>query len=452
MKRVRIVIIGGVAAGASAAGKAARTNPDAHITMLEKGPYISYANCGLPYYISGEIPDRGKLIIRRPEDMRKKYGIETYVNTEVIKIERPAKKVMVRDLTDNSTREIEYDKLIIATGAKTFRPPIPGLDAKNVFTLRTIPDIDAIEKYIRDAYPRRAAVLGAGYIGIEVVDVLRKRGIETGLFEMLTQALPQMDPDMSKYIEDKMEKAGINLFLGDAVEKLETDTAGNAVRVVTKNGKSMDVDMVIASLGVKPDVKLAKEAGLEIGEYALITDDYMRTSDPDIYAAGDVIQVNHLVTGKPTWSPLAGPANLQGKVAGCNAAGGIMKYRGVLRTSIVQFNGLAIATTGLTEKEAVKEELDYYPVTIESTSNSNYITGAKPLHIKAIFMRNTQRLLGAQVVGESGADKRIDIFATALMAKMNARDLEHLDLAYSPQYSHSLDGINVVGTVAGDRG
>jgi len=452
MKRVRIVIIGGVAAGASAAGKSARTNSDAHIIIFEKGPYISYANCGLPYYISGEVPDRGKLLVRRPEDLRKKYGIETYVNTQVMKIERPAKRIIVKDLKNNSEREVEYDKLIIATGAETFMPPIPGLDAKNVFTLRTIPDIDAIEKYIRDAYPRKAAVLGAGYIGVEAADVLRKRGLETGLFEMMKHILPHMDSDMTGYVENKMEKDGIKLFLGDAVDKLETDSSGNAVKVVTKNGKSMDVDMVIASLGVKPDVKLAKEAGLEIGEYALVTDDYMRTSDPDIYAAGDVIQVNHLVTGKPTWSPLAGPANLQGKVAGCNAAGGIMKYRGVLKSSIVEYNGLAAAVTGLTEKEATEEEFDYYPVTIQSTSHSGYIPGAKPIHIKAIFMRNTQRLLGAQVVGEKGADKRIDIFATALMAKMNARDLEHLNLAYSPQYSHSLDPVNIVGSVAGDMG
>ena len=448
MKKKRIVIIGGVAAGASAAGKAARTDKEAEVVIFEKGPYISFANCGLPYYISGEVENRGNLIVRSPGDMKKKYGIDTYVNHEVTEINPSSKTLKVHNLVDGTVKEEHYDKLILTVGGKTFLPPIPGLDAVNLFTLRSIPDIDSIEDYIRQESPKRAAVLGAGYIGLEAADVLRKRGIETSIFEMLPQVLPPLDEDMAKLLEDKITAAGVTVFKGEPVARIEKGISGKAVRVYTKSGKFADVDLVIASLGIRPNLDLAKQAGLEIGKYGVVTDNYMRTSDPDIYAAGDVIEVNHLVTGKPTWSPLAGPANLQGKIAGANAAGENERYRGVLRSSIVEFDGMAAAKTGISEKEAKEDNIDYFAVQIRSSSHAGYYPGSKPMHIKALFKKRTGHLLGAQAVGEEGIDKRIDVFATALMAKMTAEDLVHLDLAYSPQFSNSLDAVNVIGSIA----
>lgn len=448
MNKLKIVIIGGVAAGASAAGKAARTDKNVQVVMIEKGPYISYANCGLPYYISRDVEDRGKLVVRRPQQFREKYGVEVFVNTEALSINRAARSVRVRDTARGEIREIEYDKLILAMGAYTFMPPVPGLKAPNVFQLRTIPDIDAIDDFITNHRPSRAVVLGGGYIGIEAAEVLMKRGIKTALFEMLPQVLPPLDPDMAKLMEEKMTSSGLDLFLGSPVERIETDSPGYAREVIAGDGRRASADLVIASLGVRPDMKLAVEAGLEKGKFGISVDDYMRTSDPDIYAAGDMVETVHLVTGKPTWAPLAGPANQQGKVAGCNAAGGNMRFRGVLRSSIVQFDGMAASKTGLSEKEAVEEGLDFFAVRIKASSHAGYYPGSKPLYVKGIFKRATGRLLGAQAVGEEGADKRIDILAACITAKMTAGDLENLDLAYSPQVSNSLDAINILGSVA----
>ncbi len=448
MTKTKIIVIGGVAAGASAAGKAARTNPDAQVTLFEKGPYISFANCGLPYYISGEVEDRGRLIVRKPSDMKDKYGIDTFVNHEVLEIRRPSKTVVVKDLVNDVIKEYEYDKLILTVGGYTFIPPIPGIDAPNVFALRSIPDIDSIEEYIRRYEPKCAVVMGAGYIGLEAADVLLKRGIKTSLFEMAPQVLPPLDSDMAEIMAEKIRASGVEVFLGEPVSRIEKDSTGKAVMVFTGSGKSAPADLIIASLGIRPNLKLAKEAGLEIGKFGVVTDSYMRTSDPDIYAAGDVVEVNHLVTGSPTWAPLAGPANLQGKVAGTNAAGGVMRYRGVLRSSIVQFENLAAAKTGLSEKEAIDEGIEHFAVKIRSSSHAGYYPGSKPLFVKAVFKKKTGQLLGAQAVGEEGVDKRIDVFATAIMAKMTAEDLVHLDLAYAPQFSHSLDAVNVIGSIA----
>jgi NADPH-dependent 2,4-dienoyl-CoA reductase/sulfur reductase-like enzyme len=448
MRKIRIAIIGGVAAGASAAGKAARTNPDAEITIFEKGPYISYAGCGLPYYISGEIQDRGRLIVRRPSDLKEKYGIEVCVNTEVVAIHRHVKKLDIKNLIDNTTSEFEYDKLIIASGASTIIPNLPGITGAGIFPMRTIPDIDAIEDFIRSESPASAAVIGAGYIGVEAADVLRKRGLKTALFEMAPQILPPFDPEIANYMEVRMREAGITIIKGSPVAAIE---GGIQRRIVTADGMGADADLIILSLGIKPNVKLLAEAGLEIGKFGLVTDDYMRTSDPDIYAAGDIVETTNIVTGAPTWSPLAGPANLQGKVAGCNAAGGKMRTRGVLRTSIVAFEGLAAARTGITEKEALAEDMDYFAITVHSSSHAGYYPGSKPIHLKGIFKKQTGKLLGAQAVGEDGADKRIDVLATAITAGMNAEDLEFLDLAYSPQYSHPRDIVNILGSTAKEK-
>ncbi len=447
MRGPKIVIIGGVAAGASAAGKAARTNPRAKITIFEKGPYISFANCGIPYYISREVKDRGALIIRKPEDFKKKYGVEVHTNTEVIKINRPQKTVIVHDLVENKEREVEYDKLIIATGGYTFMPPIPGLDAFGVFPLRTIPDLDSVERFLNEYKPKRIAVLGAGYIGIEASDVFNKRGLDVYVIEMVPQVLPPFDSDMASLVEERMKQSGIKVIIGDAVDKIEKDNNNMAKRVVTKSGRRIDVDMIIATLGIRPDIKLAKDAGLEIGKFAIKVDDYMRTSDPDIYACGDVVQVRDRVTGKLVWSPLAGPANLQGKIAGANAAGDNLKYLGCLRTSIVKFKDLAAGKTGLSEREAQNEGYKYVSVTVKTSSNAEYYIDSRPLILKVLAKHPSGTIIGAQVVGEKGADKRIDVLATAIWSKMTAYDLEQLDLAYVPPFSNSLDAPNIAGNL-----
>ncbi|MCE1248538.1 MAG: FAD-dependent oxidoreductase [Firmicutes bacterium] len=451
MKKIRIAIIGGVAAGASAAGKAARTNPDAEITIFEKGPYISFAGCGLPYYISGEVRDRGRLIVRRPADLKEKYGIEVFVNTEVTAIQRHSRKLDVKNLTDGTTWQYEYDKLIIATGASTIIPKLPGIDGPGIFSLRTIPDVDSIEDYIRNNSPVSAVVIGGGYIGIEAADVLCKRGLNTSVFEMAPQILPPFDPEIAQFIENRMKEKGVHIFKGSPVERIDAGGGGTPRRVCSADGRWADADLIIMSLGVRPNIKLAVDAGLNIGKFGISTDDYMCTSDPDIYAAGDAVESMNIVTGSPSWSPLAGPANQQGKVAGCNAAGGFMRFAGVLRTSIVAFDGLAAARTGITEKEILEEGLDYFTIMINSSSHAGYYPGSKPIHLKGIFRKQTGKLLGAQVVGEEGADKRIDVLATAITAGMTAEDLESLDLAYSPQYSHPRDIVNVLGSSAKER-
>ncbi|MFP4497094.1 MAG: FAD-dependent oxidoreductase [Vulcanimicrobiota bacterium] len=447
MKKLSIVVIGGVAAGASAAAKAARTNKEAEVIILEKGPHISIASCGLPYYISREVKDRGELIVRRPEDLEKKYGIKVKVNHEVLKIDRPSKKVLVRDLTRNKEMEIDYDKLIIATGARAFMPPIRGIESKNVFTLRDISDVDTIDNYINQCNPQKVVVLGGGYIGVEVADTLRKRGLTVSLVEMYPHVLPVFDEEIAGLIQEEMKKKHINVIVDDPVKELEADENGKVKCVVTKNDIKLDCQMVLANLGVKPNMNLAEDAGLEVGEFGITVDDYMRTSDTDIFAAGDVVQVKNLVTGNSTWSPLAGPANLQGKIAGANAAGENLKYRGVLRTSIVQFGEVVAARTGIWTKEAEDAGIDYFSVTIYFTSHVGYYPNSEKITVKALARKTNGQLLGAQVAGKKGVDKRIDVLATAITNKMNGEDLEHLDLAYSPQFSHPLDAVNVLGSV-----
>jgi NADPH-dependent 2,4-dienoyl-CoA reductase/sulfur reductase-like enzyme len=448
MSSRKILIIGGVAAGAGAATKAARTDRQAQVTMMEKGPYISYGACGLPYYVSGDIKNRGSLVIRRPEDLEKQYGMRVMVNTEALEILRPSKKVRFARLEDGTTGEIEYDRLIIATGADTLIPPIPGIDAPNVFTLRTLPDGDRIVEFMEREKPSRAVVIGGGYIGVEAADALFRRGLHTTLVEMLPQVLPPLDPDMAALFQEAMQKRGVNVITGDQVEKIETDSRGLACRVMTRSGRGIDTGMLIAAAGVRPSLKLARDAGLEIGKHGIVVDDYMRTSDPDIFAAGDVVQVRHMVTGRDTWSPLAGPANLQGKIAGGNAAGESVRYRGVLRTSIVDFSGFTAARTGLSEAEARQEGIEYESVIVDSHSHAGYYPGAEPIRIKILVKKQTGQVIGAQVAGGKGVDKRIDVLATAIYAKLTASDLESLDLAYSPQFSNSLDPVNVAGTVA----
>jgi NADPH-dependent 2,4-dienoyl-CoA reductase/sulfur reductase-like enzyme len=448
MSRHKIVVIGGIAAGATAAAKAARVNNNTEISLFEKSPNISIATCGLPYYISGDIKDKNKLVIKGADFLKDKYGINVFVNSEVININRTVKTLKVLDYAKNSTYEVSYDKLIIATGARPSMPPVPGLDSPNVFTVRTIQDVEAIDRFIREKKPERAAVLGAGYIGVEMAEGLHRRRMEVSVIEAMPQVLPLFDPEIAQYIENEMKNMAINVHTGETVERIEYGGEKLGTTIVTSKNERIRTDLIIANLGINPNVELARNAGLYTGKFGIIVDEYMRTSDPDIYAAGDVVQVRDIVTGKPTWVPLAGPATMQGKIAGANAVGGKLRYKGALHTSLLKFGRVIIGRTGLSEKNLKQDGVHYFPITVKSTSHAGYYPGTTPIHIKILVKKPTGQVIGAQVVGEKGIDKRLDVLATTITAKMTVSDLEQLHLGYAPQFSHSLDPVNIAGMTA----
>lgn len=452
MEPLKIVIVGGVAGGASAGAKARRMNEKARITIFEKGPYMSFANCGLPYYISGEIAKRDKLILQKPENFKNRFNIDVHLNHEVLSIDRASKKVSVKNLEDEKIFQMPYDKLILSPGAKTFTPPIPGLDANNVFTLRTIPEADKIFNYIKENNPEKAVVLGGGYIGLETAEALYHRGVKVTLIELLPQVLTLLDGEIAGYFHNHIKETGIDLILNNGVKEIIKDEAGNVEEIILKDDHKLKADMVIASLGVRPDTALAEKAGLKTGKTGAIeVNDKMETSDPHIYAAGDAVESVNLVTGKKGWVALAGPANKQGRVAGANAAGGNLIFKGVLGTAIVRFNKIVAAKTGLSERDARLEGYDYEIATTHSMSHAGYYPGGEMVHIKTVFDRNTRKLLGAQVAGNDGVDKRIDVFATALYFGATVDDLAGLDLAYAPPFGSAKDPVNISGMTAQNR-
>jgi len=452
MKSLKIVIVGGVAGGASAAAKARRTSEDAEITIFEKGPYMSFANCGLPYYISGEIKRRDKLILQTPEKFKEWFNVDVCLNHEVLSIDRNKKTVRVKNLIHKEDFEVSYDRLILAPGARTFMPPVPGLDAKNIFTLRTVPDADEIFSYIEENKSKKALVLGGGYIGLEAAEALHHRGLKVSLIELFPQVLTLFDPDMAEYIHSEIKKTGVNLFVNNGVKEIVKDSEEKVAKVILQDGTELEADLVIASLGVRPDTELAVNSGLAIGKTGGIkVNEKMQTSDPHIYAAGDVIETVNMITGKPVWCPLAGPANKEGRVAGANAAGGNLTFKGVLGTAIVRFNKTVAAKTGLSEKEAKDNGYDYSVTNTHSISHAGYYPGGEMLHIKIVFDRKTRKLLGAQVTGVDGVDKRIDVFATALYFGSTVDDLADLDLAYAPPFGSAKDPVNISGMTAQNR-
>lgn len=441
----KIVIIGGVAGGASAAAKARRTDEQAEITVFEKGPYISFANCGLPYYVGGDISDRDDLLLQTPESFYARFKVEVKVNHEVTAINRAEKTVTVRK-PDGSTLTAPYDKLILAPGAKAIVPTLPGVTARNVFTLKTVPDADGLKKYITEHKPDTAVVVGAGFIGLEIAEAFVKLGLETTIVELQKQVLPPLDAEMAAYVSAHLASAGINMLLGDGVKALH---GGETVSELELNsGLKIPAGVVVLAIGVAPEIALAKAAGLELGPSGGIrTNSLMQTSDPDIYAAGDAVECMHLVTGKPSRIWLAGPANKQGRAAGANAAGGRMEFTGALATAIVRAAGIDAGKTGLSEREAKKEKLDYVAVHVHARDHASYYPGSEMLIIKLIAEKPSGRLLGAQVVGKRGVDKRIDVFATAIYSGLKAKDLCALDLAYAPQFASAKDPAIVAGMV-----
>ena len=448
-----IVIVGGVAGGASAAAKARRTDEHAEIVMFERGPHVSFANCGLPYYVGGDIAERGALLLQTPESFWRRFRVRVHVRHEVLRVLPAERAVEVRNLETGEVFRQPYSALVLSPGAGAIVPPLPGLTtdgayARNVFTVKTVPDSDAIRAWIDGHAPQHAVVVGAGFIGLETAEALHNRGMHVTVVELQPQVLPALDPDMAEHVARRLRERGVDVVLGDGVTAL--DNVGGVIGAVTLgSGVQLPADLVILSIGVRPELKLAKDAGLALGDSGgMRVDDRMQTSDPHIFAAGDAVEVVQRVTGQWMRMPLAGPANKQGRVAGANAAGADLRFPGALGTAILETMGIQAGRTGLSEREARAAGFDVLTTHTHNLDHAGYYPGATMLHLKLITDAATGRLLGGQVVGESGVDKRLDVLATALQARMTVADLEELDLAYAPQFSSARDPVIMAGLVA----
>jgi len=443
---MKLLIVGGVAGGASAAARARRLSEDAHIILFERGPDVSFANCGLPYYLGGEITERDKLLVVTPERLRTRFKLDVRVRTSVEAIDRAAKKVRVRDLACGREYEESYDKLLMAPGAAPIRPPLPGIDLPGIFTLRNLQDMDRIKERM-DRGVKQAVVVGAGFIGLELVENLVRRGITTTVVELQDQVLPPFDKEMTTPIAQELISKGVSLLLGQSAEAFEQGPDGRTVRL--RSGQRLPAQLVVLGVGVRPGNKLAVDAGLEVGPRGGIrVNDHLQTSDPDIYAVGDAIEVKDFVTGEPAQVPLAGPANRQGRIAADHIFGRAVRYRGTQGTAIVRVFERTTALTGASEKVLRRANRPYRKVYVHPTHHAGYYPGAEVMTLKLLFEPQTGRVLGAQAVGGAGVDKRIDVLAVAIQAGLTVFDLEEMELAYSPQYGSAKDPINMAGFVA----
>ena len=445
---MKIVIVGGVAGGASAAAKARRTNENAEITVFEKGPFVSFANCGLPYYVGNTIQDREDLLLQTPEKFWKRFRVVVKVRHEVLSLNPAEKSVRVKNLMTGDIITENYDKLILAPGAGAIVPNLPGIGSSNIFTVKTVPDSEAIRTFLERHQIRKALVVGGGFIGLETAEALMNRGLEVTVVEMAPQILLPFDSDMAALVAAHIQDKGVKVIVGDGIQAFyEKD--GLAYEAQLESGKRVSMEIAILSIGVRPELKLARDAGLEIGEAGgILVNDRQQISDPHIFAAGDAVETIQLVTGKRVRMPLAGPANKQGRVAGANAAGGDLRFPGALGTAIVETMGITAAKTGLSEKEARANGYGYFVSMTHPLDHADYYPGAEPLHINLIAEKKTGKLLGAQIIGEQGVDKRVDVLATALTAGLRVQDLENLDLAYAPQFNSAKGPVIMAGFVA----
>jgi len=441
-KPLRIVIVGGVAGGASAAAKARRVNESAEIDIFERGPYISFANCGLPYFIAGEIKKRSQLVVMTPKRFWERSRVRAHVNHEVMSINRPAKSITVRD-RDGQPREVLYDKLILSQGARPIVAPIPGAESPHVFTLRDIPDMDRIADFIKGSSPKHAVVIGGGFIGLEMAEAFHHRGMKVTVVERNPHILPLLDRDMAAHLQNRLRRDDFEFRTGATASRF------TSAAVEFTDGSQLPADLILMSVGIQAEVELARAAGLTIGETGGVkTNGRLESSDPNIYAVGDAAETTHALTGARSRIALAGPANRQGRIAGANAAGAHLIYPGALGTSIVRVLNMTAGFTGLNSVQAAKAGFTFFTSVTHDSSHAHYYPGAKPVLIKIIAEDGTGRLLGAQVLGERGVDKRVDVFATAIAAKMSVFDLETLDLAYSPPFGSANDPVNTAGFVA----
>ncbi|MCE5326263.1 MAG: FAD-dependent oxidoreductase [Planctomycetaceae bacterium] len=442
----RIVIVGGVAGGASTAARARRLSEEAQIILIERGQYVSFANCGLPYYLGGRIADRSRLLVATAAGLRKRFRIDVRTQTEVLRIDRAAKKVTVRT-SDGAEADVEYDTLVLSPGAAPVRPPVPGFDHPRVFTLRNMADIDCIKQYVDEHKPKRAAVIGAGYIGLEMTEAFRDLKVDVTLIELMEQVFGPIDPEMAAPLAEHLALHGVDLRLGTAVQRVDDD--GGKPVLTLSTGEKAAFDLAILAIGVRPETTLATEAGLKIGPTGgIAVDEHMRTSDPDIYAVGDAVEVTHLVAHAAALIPLAGPANRQGRIAADCIFGRDSRYRNTQGTSICKVFDLAVGMTGMSEKALKKAGTRYEKIYVHPSSHAGYYPGAQTLSLKLLFDPADGRILGAQAVGASGVDKRIDVLATALRAGMTVFDLQDLELCYAPPFGSAKDPVNYAGFVA----
>ena len=441
---MKVVIIGGVAGGATAAARLRRLDERAEIVVFERSGYISYANCGLPYYIGGAIEAPEALTLQTPESFFSRFRVDMRVRHEVTAIHPERKAVSVKDLETGREFEERYDKLILSPGAKPTRPRLPGVGLEKLFTLRTVEDTFRMKDYIQKEHPRSAVLAGGGFIGLELAENLRELGMDVTIVQRPKQLMNPFDPDMASFIHGEMRRHGVKLALGYTVEGFAERDGG--VDVLLKDGAPLHADMVVLAIGVTPDTALARAAGLELGiRDSIVVNDRMETSVPGIYAVGDAVQVRHAVTGQDALLSLAGPANKQGRIAADNICGGDSRYLGSQGSSVLKVFDMTAATTGVNETNAKKAGLEVDTVVLSPMSHAGYYPGGKLMTMKIVFEKGTYRLLGAQIVGYEGVDKRIDVLATAIHAGLSAIQLKDLDLAYAPPYSSAKDPVNMAG-------
>lgn len=443
----KVIIVGGVAGGASAAARLRRLDENVEIILIEKGEHISFANCGLPYYIGEVIKEKDKLLVQTPEKMKERFRIDVRVNSEVTKIDPEKKTVEILNILDHKIYTETYDKLILSPGAEPVKPKLPGINSAKIFTLRNIPDTYRIKDYVDEAKPRRAVVVGAGFIGLEVAENLHLRGINVTVVELADHVIGPLDYEMAAIVHQHLKSKQVELYLKDAVEAFEDD--GNNITVKLSSGKMLRADMVIMGIGVKPEARLAADAGLEIGKTGgIYVNEYLQTSSADIYAVGDAIEVKDFVSGNQALIPLAGPANKQGRIAANNICGLNEKFEGTQGTSIVKIFDLTVAVTGNSERILKRNGIEFEKSFTHTASHASYYPGAIPMSIKLLFSKSDGKLLGAQIVGYDGVDKRIDVISTAMRAGMKVFDLEKLELSYAPPYSSAKDPVNIAGFTA----
>jgi CoA-disulfide reductase len=444
---MKVVIVGGVAGGASAAARLRRLDETAEIILLEKGEYISFANCGLPYYIGDVIKDKDKLLVQTPEKMKERFRIDVRVNSEATKINLENKTVEILNKKENKVYTEAYDKLILSPGAEPVKPRLTGIDSTRIFTLRNIPDTYRIKDYVDKMNPKRAVVVGAGFIGLEVAENLHMRGVKVTVVELADHVIGPLDYDMAALVHQHMKTKEVEFYLKDAVESFEDDDA--CIGVKLSSGRTLKADMVIMGIGVKPEVHLAANAGLKIGKTGgIYVDEYMQTSNKDIYAVGDAVEIRDFVSGNGALIPLAGPANKQGRIAANNICGLKEAFEGTQGTSIVKIFDITVAVTGNNERILKRNGIEYEKSFTHSASHAGYYPGAIPMSIKLLFSKNGGKLLGAQIVGYEGVDKRMDVLSTAMRAGMTVYDLQKLELSYAPPYSSAKDPVNIAGFTA----
>lgn len=439
---MKLLIIGGVAGGATAAARARRLSESAEITLLERGPYVSFANCGLPYFLSGDIAKRSQLLLQTPEGFQGRYGVKVHLNTEALEIDRVGHRVRAKGPEGESW--FEYDRLILAQGGNPILPPLPGADLAHTFKLWTVPDMDRIHTFIKEQNPKTAVVAGGGFIGLEMAEAFHARGLKVTVVELAPQIMVTMDREFAERAKAHLQDRGVAVETGVGLKAV----LGESKEVELSDGRRLPADLVLFSVGVRPELTLVKQADLTLGESGgLLVDETLQTSDPSIWAAGDMVEVLQRVSGKRVRVPLAGPANRQGRIAATNALGGAMKYRGALGTAVVKLFDATAASTGLTEKAARDAGIDVGVAIVHKDHHAGYYPGGKLLSLKLVYDRKTSRLLGAQGFGLEGVEKRIDVVATALLGKLTLDDLAELDLAYAPPYSSANDPLNLAAFV-----